>query len=290
VVSLPMQPIHSHRVVLNLNSAGPQSGLPLGTNSSFLRAAIAAAVAPSRAYGLWTGSRSLAPVDGLLIIGGYDASRINGPFTNFSVGNGSLKSPCPLQVTVTGLSYAGVSLFGNGSQTMDACIDPGAQKFVFTPSVTSEFAAVTRQNSSFYKGLTFPANNPPLGNLTITLNNGYKTTITNNELFTYLRGSDANGRYAITNNTVVDSGISDNRASNPSSVVPTLGGLFLTFNYLVVDYEANMFRLAPAVSSSVNIEASNITTICTPKVQSPPSSTSTSPPQSTTSAVSSTPR
>lgn len=103
----------------------------------------------------------------------------------------------------------------------------------------------------------------PTGNLTITLDNGYRSTISNDELFTPLRGSDQYGRYTITNNSVLEAGVADNRKSNPSSVTPTLGGLFLTFNYLFVDYRNGVFNLAPAVASSNTSSAVNIVTVCT---------------------------
>ena len=263
-----------------VDQIGSQSGLPLGTNSSFLRAAVMGRVAPSTAFGLWTGSRSVAPVDGLLVIGGYDQARVAGPFTSLPVGNWSLSRSCPLQVTVSQITYAGISLFANSSETINACIEPSTQRNVFTPDVASAFGRVTSQNSTAYSGMYYPVNQRPTGNLTITLSNGYNTTITNSELFTPLRGSDQYGRYAIVNNSIIEAGVADNRQSDPSSVLPTLGGLFLTFNYLIVDYEKGQFRLAPAVPSDQQTASSNITTICTPT--SSPSS-APSPPASATS-------
>lgn len=258
-----------------VDQIGSQSGLPLGTNSSFLRAAVMGRVAPSTAFGLWTGSRSVAPVDGLLVIGGYDQARVAGPFTSFPVGNWSLSRSCPLQVTISQITYAGISLFANSSETINACIEPSTQRNVFTPDVASAFGRVTSQNSSAYSGMYYPVNQRPTGNLTITLSNGYNTTITNSELFAPLRGSDQYGRYAIVNNSIIEAGVADNRKSDPSSVLPTLGGLFLTFNYLIVDYEKGEFRLAPAVPSDQQIASSNITTICTP---TPSPSSAPSPP------------
>ena len=150
------------------------------------------------------------------------------------------------------MEYSGIKLLDNGS--MIACVEPASERFVFPPDITTQFALATGQNSSAYPSMTYPASNRPIGNLTITLSNGYTTTITNEELFTYERGSDANGRYAIINNTVVQAGVSDTRGKDPSSITPTLGGLYLTFNYLIVDYDhAGMFSLASAVASSVQV-------------------------------------
>ena len=146
---------------------------------------------------------------------------------------------------------------------------------MFTLDVASAFSRVISQNSLAYSGMYYPVNQRPTGNLTITLSNGYNTTITNSELFAPLRGSDQYGRYAIVNNSIIEAGVADNRKSDPSSVLPTLGGLFLTFNYLIVDYEKGEFRLAPAVPSDQQIASSNITTICTP---TPSPSSAPSPP------------
>ncbi|KAK0287309.1 hypothetical protein LTR35_002804 [Friedmanniomyces endolithicus] len=224
--------------------------------------------------GLWAGSRSLTPVDGLMVLGGYDAARVNGNFTSFPVAEASAALPCPLQVNITGLYFAGQSLLGD-SQAMTACIEPYVQRFVFTPAVSQTFAQITAQNASLYKGMDYNASSIPSGDLTITLSNGYTTNVTNDELFTLRRGSDQYGRYAITNNTVVEAGISDNRAKSPASQTPTLGGLFLTFNYLVMDYENDEFRLAPAVASDAQT-GSSLTTVCTPTA-TPPASPSPTP-------------
>ncbi|KAK1056199.1 hypothetical protein LTR74_015110 [Friedmanniomyces endolithicus] len=264
---------------------GSFSGLPIGTNSSFLRAAVHGGVAPSQVVGLWAGSRSLTPVDGLMVLGGYDAARVNGNFTSFPVADASAALPCPLQVNITGLYFAGQSLLGD-SQAMTACIEPYVQRFVFTPAVAQTFAQITAQNASLYKGMDYNASSTPPGNLTITLSNGYTTNITNDELFTLRRGSDQYGRYAITNNTVVEAGISDNRAKSPASQTPTLGGLFLTFNYLVMDYENDEFRLAPAVASDAQT-GSSLTTVCTPTAppSAIPSPTPAPPPANHTAAI-----
>ncbi|KAK3622056.1 hypothetical protein LTR56_022428 [Elasticomyces elasticus] len=258
------------------------SGLPIGSNSSFLLAAVKGGVAPSQVVGLWPGSRSLAAVDGLMVVGGYDTSRVAGNFTTFPISDASSRLPCPLQVNVTGLTFAGWSLL-NDSDTMTACVEPYKQKFVFTPAIANYFAQITGQNSTAIKGMGYNSTNPPLGELVVTLSNGYTTTISNSELFALRRGSDQYGRYAITNASVVEAGISDNRDEAESTQTPTLGGLFLTFNYLIIDYESDEFRMAPAVTSSQDTEAS-LETLCTPTptpLAPPPASPTPAPKHST---------
>ena len=112
---------------------------------------------------------------------------------------------------------------------------------MFTLDVASAFGRVTSQNSLAYSGMYYPVNQRPTSNLIITLSNSYNTTITNSELFAPLRGSDQYSRYAIVNNLIIKAGVADNRKSNPSSVLLTLSGLFLTFNYLIVDYKKGEF-------------------------------------------------
>ena len=246
---------------------GSQSGLPLGTNSSFLRAAVAGGVAPSQAFGLWSGSRGIDPRDGLLVVGGYDRARVNSSFnfTAFSVGKWNLDRACPLQVTITNLTYSGLSLMAAGSDGIAACIEPSTQRFVFPPTIATTFATYTGHNETLYPNkMHYNVSNRPTGDLTITLSGGYQTTISNKELFAPLRGSDKNGRYAIINSSIVEAGIADTRKTDPGDVDNTLGGLFLTFNYLFVDYSKNEFKLAPAVAADAKNVSPDPTVICTP--------------------------
>lgn len=139
------------------------------------------------------------------------------------------------------------------------------------PSVVERFAAYFSDTIS--PGLTFAADTRPEGDLAITLDNGYTTLIPNSHLFTPIRGSDKNGHYVVTNSSVLETAIVDNAKDDPTTVQPLLGGLYLTFNYLIVDYENNRFKMAPAKQDIGDTE-SNITAVCTP-----PATTSVSAPQ-----------
>ena len=247
--------------------AGPEAGLPLGQNSSFLAAVTQAKVAPSSVWGLDAGDRSLSPRDGNLVVGGYDTSKFAGNLTTFPIGNWT-QQPCPLQVTVAEVSYitssgaTPISLFNSNTSTMIACVEPFQQRFTFLPSMVNQFIGLTGYNAS-YSGLTFPANMRPNGSLEIRLDNGYRTVVPNDHLVTPKRGSDNNGHYVVTNSSVVETGIAYNVDDNDSDTQPILGGLFLTFNYLVVDYDNNLFQMAPMVQRPQNSDA-NITAVCTP--------------------------
>ncbi|KAF6239335.1 hypothetical protein HO173_002597 [Letharia columbiana] len=259
-------------------SNGTQSGLPLGQNSSFLAAVTEANVAPSKAWGLWAGDRSLSPIDGALTIGGYDPGRVAGNFATFPLGTWTLQQPCPLQVTVISIMYnqPNETFELLSSENMVACIEPFQDRFTFTPDVVNKVANVTSYDSS-YRGLTYPVAQAPDGNMTITLENNYTTVISNSKFVALERGSDQFGHFQITNSSVVETEIVYNAQSDPSTVQPILGGIFLTFNYLVVDYESDHFQLAPAVQGNQHTGSQAVKAICTPTPTSNPSSSSSPP-------------
>ncbi|KAL8779724.1 MAG: hypothetical protein Q9213_006792 [Squamulea squamosa] len=246
--------------------SGPEAGLPLGQNSSFLAAVTQAKVAPSSVWGLDTGDRSLSPRDGRLVVGGYDASRIATNLTTFPLGTWTNQQPCPLQVKVAEIIYISsninISLLSPITGSVTACIEPQQQRFTFLPSMAQKFANFTGYNDS-YPGLTYPTGTRPDGALQITLDNGYTTNIPNDHLFNPQRGSDKNGQYVVTNSSILDTGIAYNVDDADADVQLILGGLFLTYNYIVVDYDNNRFQMAPIVQGPQSSSA-NITKICTP--------------------------
>jgi len=194
-------------------------------------------------------------VDGAIVVGGYNSARLAGNFTEFPLQQLDPKNACPLQVTVADVLYSfpnktTKSLFTDGaSNRMIACIEPFQQRFTFPEAVLDVFETLTGHDRSFHSGLTYPVAQRPLGDLTVKLDNGYTSTIPNYELVTKLRGSDEYGRYSIVNDSIVEVGIAFNVINN-TNVVPILGGLFLTMNYLFVDYEMGLFKLAPATQDA----------------------------------------
>ncbi|KAH8695892.1 hypothetical protein GQ44DRAFT_765039 [Phaeosphaeriaceae sp. PMI808] len=244
---------------------GTESGLPLGTNSSFLRAAVAGGVAPSQVFGLWPGSRSVNPQDGELVIGGYDRARIapGSNFTKFPVSKWDMKRPCPLKVSIKALSFGNMPLMGPNDPEIITCVEPAMQRFTFPPSVVRNFALHTGVNSTLFPDkMRYNIKDRPTGDLQITLSNGYKTTISNEEIFAPQRGSDKNGRYTFVNDTVLEAFVADTRNRNPNDVESSLGSMFLTFNYLMVDYAKWEFHLAPAVSAKTPNVRPNLITVC----------------------------
>ncbi|KAL9608423.1 MAG: hypothetical protein Q9204_009237, partial [Flavoplaca sp. TL-2023a] len=89
------------------------------------------------------------------------------------------------------------------------------------------------------------------------------TVIPNDHLFTPQRGSDQNGQYVVTNTSVLETGIAYNVDDADADVQLILGGLYLTYNYLVVDYDKNQFQMAPTVQGNQG-GSGNITTVCEP--------------------------
>ncbi|KAL8996891.1 MAG: hypothetical protein Q9169_003702 [Polycauliona sp. 2 TL-2023] len=253
--------------------AGPEAGLPLGQNSSFLAAVTQAKVAPSSVWGLDSGDRSLSPRDGKLVVGGYDASRIAGNLTTFPLGTWTNQQPCPLQVKVTKVqltipngNFGDLLVLPPGSDGVTGCIEPQQQRFTLLPDMTRLFASYAGYDTS-YPDLTFSTDDRPIGALEITLDNGYVTTIPNDHLFTPQRGSDSNGQYVVTNASVLETGIAYNvdDADADANVQLILGGLFLTYNYLVVDYDNNQFQMAPILQGDQG-SGSKIVAVCKPTV------------------------
>lgn len=201
------------------------------------------------------------------MVGGYDAARLRENLTTFPLGNWTNQQPCPLQVSVKEVLYRAIdgniySLLPSTFSSVTGCIEPQQQRFTFLPTMVQRFAALSGYNSS-YPGLTFPTDLRPPGEIQITLDNDYRTYIPNDHLFTPQRGSDQNGQYVVRNASILETGIVYNVDDADADVQLILGGLYLTYNYLVVDYDNNQFQMAPTVQGDQGSKA-NITTVCEP--------------------------
>jgi hypothetical protein len=211
----------------------------LGRGSTFLEVAVNTSAAPSQAWGLWTGSRSIEnPVDGLLVIGGYDTARIDGDFTTSSTSRNG-----PTCVLVTNITYNSVngssSLFSNSSETLEVALEPFERSLELPQDIFDNFVQVSQGSWNDSLGLlTYPRANPPDGNLTITLLNGYTTVIPASELFSMSRLYDSSGVYSIIN---PDRMIAEVGNNTDPRYVPSWGIPFLTMNYMVVDYDKGTF-------------------------------------------------
>lgn len=109
--------------------------LGLGPQSSFLKGVSLSGLSSSSVWSLWTGSQSTEnPVDGLLMIGGFDEARVTETLVNFpinldsGVDSGSLAEyHCLLSVNIASLSYEtgdmSFSLFRDPQVPLTACLD-----------------------------------------------------------------------------------------------------------------------------------------------------------------------
>lgn len=113
---------------------------------------------------------------------------------------------------------------------------------------------------------TYPlANGPLLGNLTVELSNGYTTLIPHFEFVSQERGTDAEGKYAVVNESRIMVAAGTTGTSTLDGVeIPILGGVYLSQNLLFVDYESGLFHLAPAVLGELGDHDHDIVKVCGP--------------------------
>ncbi|CZR56002.1 uncharacterized protein PAC_05890 [Phialocephala subalpina] len=273
-----------------------RSSLGMGRNSSVLSSLLGAGVIPSPEFGLYYGSRSMNnPSDGELVIGGYNSNRVNGTFANFSMATSYLDQPCPLQVLlkdvrVTTSNGSSSSLMADGEARVPACINPVENGFQFTPAMYKVWAGLTQHPSNppsdgshNYTQQTYPLSSEPLMNeLIIQLEGWYQVTIPHYELVSFERGNDAQGLYAVINSSRIQSAVTD---TGGRFTYPVLGGVFLSQNYLNVDYNRNVFGLAHAITSIPSNDT--VTSTCsggTQEIELPPSPSTNSTPSASPSS------
>ncbi|KAK1599372.1 uncharacterized protein LY79DRAFT_596878 [Colletotrichum navitas] len=238
-----------------------KSAVAFGPNSSTLESFLRNEVAPARSFSLDYGSTSeLYPRDGQLIIGGYNEARFNASqVSTFRMWGANAPAACPLQVTIADIILTnkdGDHPLTDPGTRVAACIDTVHNSFAFTPAIFNKFENIGNNTGNHagsdgeaFDESNFPLDSEPLiGTLTIRLTNGYTTVIPHYELVSNVRGTDPQGKYSVLNNTrlstTVSSGIGDLGEN-----VPVLGGVFLSQNYLHVDYDAGSFWLSPQVGN-----------------------------------------
>ncbi|KAF6822801.1 aspartic-type endopeptidase [Colletotrichum plurivorum] len=247
-----------------------KSALALGPDSSTIDLLVSHKLAPKGTFSVDYGSTSeLYPRDGQVVFGGYNEARFNETKkTEFNMWGAGAPVPCPLQVLISDIILTNDegdhSLFADIGTRVSACIDTVQNDFTFTPNMFSRFQNYTNhtttENGTSYGASTYPASREPkIGSLTIKLTNGYTTVIPHYELVTHQRGTDSRGRYAVTNNTLIQATVSSG-ASDLGNNVPILGGVFLSQNWLAVDYEKGKFWLSPQVANGTLPD--HITSFC----------------------------
>lgn len=229
-------------------------------DSSFLNFLVDSGQASSRTYGLWAGSESEeTPQDGLLIVGGYDQSRLKSAATTFP-----MFSDCPTCAILTAITYdvggKSTTLFADATDRLIVHLDPFSSDLKLPAAMLQNLAAaekiaVWNETSRHFELPTTPA---PAGTITITISDmgtpggdaskpsvaSYKSVIPATELYNRPRAYNAAGVLEVDNATVYNMAVTNETAS---VTIGTLGLPFFTQNYLIVDPDAKTFQLAPAV-------------------------------------------
>ncbi|RYN72949.1 hypothetical protein AA0117_g8123 [Alternaria alternata] len=237
--------------------------LPLGLDSSFLNFLVDAGQASSRTFGLWAGSESEeTPQDGLIVVGGYDESRLKSAATTFP-----MFSDCPTCAILTAITYnaggTSTTLFASKTDTLVVHLDPFSSDIRLPAAMldalaAAEKTAVWNETSRHFELPTDPA---PAGTITVTLSDTgtpggdaskpsvatYKSVIPATELYNRPRAYNAAGVYEVDNATVFNLAVTNQTGPAGSVTIGTLGLPFFTQNYLIVDPDAQNFQLAPAV-------------------------------------------
>ena len=226
------------------------------------------------------------PIDGLLVIGGYDDSRVQGNITTFNTFH-----DCATCVVVTSITYDTVHgstpLFSNSSETLEIDLEPFQRGLQLPQDVFDNFARASNGTYNASLGLlTYPRANPPDGNLSVTLQNGYTTVIPSSELFSLARDYNSDCFYSIDDPEWV---IAEPTNDTDPPYVAAWGIPYLTMNYLIVDYDRGTFQMAPAIRTDFGSAEAGalIKTVCppVPTTSATPTPSKTAPPTTTTSAA-----
>ncbi|KAF9696094.1 hypothetical protein EKO04_006181 [Ascochyta lentis] len=255
-------PMYTNTSADDLTESKPASKatLPLGMNSTFLNYLVDSGQSSSRTYGLWVGSESVeTPKDGLLVVGGYDESRLSSAATTFP-----MFSDCSTCAVLTAITYdiggESTTLFSNASETLIVVLDPYSSNLELPAEMLqnlagAEKAAVWNATSRRFE---VPATTAPTGTFTITISDmgnplgdaskpsvaTYKSVIPASELFNQPRAYNAAGVAEVDNTTVYNMAVTNSTGDSGFGI---LGLPFFTQNYLIVDPDGQSFQLAPAV-------------------------------------------
>ncbi|KAI4911232.1 uncharacterized protein J4E92_010287 [Alternaria infectoria] len=249
------------------NEPSYRATLPLGMDSSFLNYLVDAGQASSRTYGLWAGSESEeAPQDGLIVVGGYDESRLKSAATTFP-----MFSDCPTCAILTAITYdvggKSTTLFADAKDTLVVHLDPFSSDIRLPAAMLDNLAAA--ETTAFWnetsRHFELPTDPAPAGTITVTLSDmgtpggdaskpsvaTYKSVIPAAELYSRPRAYNAAGLYEVDNATVFNMAVT-NQTGPSTMTIGTLGLPFFTQNYLIVDPDAQNFQLAPAVVTAAD--------------------------------------
>jgi hypothetical protein len=212
-ISLSSYPI----ALASLGQNSSVSRLGLANESVFLRELVTAGLSSVSGFSLLLGSQSvLNPRDGHLVVGGYDAASLAGPFYNYSMSNTTTAGNhvCSLQVEVEqlNLSRPGVDdvVLVSPGTPITSCVEALDDMFRFPEDVLNGFQQYTNWHNdvsvsnSLYiveRGLFY--NSGFNGTLKFSLKNGPVIEIPNEELAQPLRGIDPTGQRVLQSDVTV---------------------------------------------------------------------------------------
>ncbi|EPE09835.1 aspartic-type endopeptidase [Ophiostoma piceae UAMH 11346] len=265
----------------------PMNALGLGFNSTLLNALKSTGRIASRSWSMFwglNGADSTAQMDGVFVLGGYDAAKVveSQRYTQSLAGPGSACSS-RMVVTITDM----ILNFSNGT---NASIFPGAESTVLQACITPDFptlmtlptdpyfdaieiltnASMNEQRSSglvYYSNRYLPKElNVYTGDLTIKLQSGLEVRVPNNQLIVPDRYIDRTGVIQA-NATGLDTTILAIQGENAGDILQ-LGRQFLSVAYVMLNQDANEFTLWQANPTTnrhlvaVDERNADITSVC----------------------------
>lgn len=229
---------------------GQQGGLGLGANSTILDHTYESGQSPSTAFGYYAGSRNIyAPENGELLIGGWDTARVEGEMTEMEYYSGAALSVVVDSITYTTPDGTSDELL---REPLDCLVEAAVRGIHVPQSAMDKFNNVT---GAPYNATSEYNNMPPaasLGNLTLTLSNGYKTTIPWEELFTQPRDYNEAGEYGIIAPEITMPQIFGLKEIPGAEDVEigVLGTIFFSQNYVIIDHARGEWRMGKAKNTA----------------------------------------
>ncbi|KXT17102.1 hypothetical protein AC579_2032 [Pseudocercospora musae] len=232
-----------------------QNNIGLGQNSTILKALKDAGHISSRSWSYWYGiesATSSAAKDGQVVFGGYDAAKVTGQNFTQPLGKPSPACLSGMSVIVSGMSLG----FPNGTKadllagsSFSACFQPDFPEVMNIPSVywdrLIEFTnTVPYDNGSLGVHWFAPTWDPQdvyPGDLTISLSNGFSTTIPNDALVLPDQYIGRSG--ALASNSSASTILMAPLENVNSNDVPIIGKEFFSSAYMMVDLDASTYTL-----------------------------------------------
>lgn len=181
------------------------------------------------------------PADGLLVVGGYDAGRIDGNLTDLPY-----NPQRPASFEIESMVYE----TEQGSDSLlDGPLTAYLESFIEVISIPQEawekFRDASGGEYNPELGMLVMPPDARLGNMTVKLSNGFETTIPSHELFTKRRKTDDDGQIYIDNPEETIS-VVFNATSFDDQIGAIWGYPFLAQNYLFMDHIRQEFKIGKA--------------------------------------------